>query len=104
MVTGVRPLMLRFRAALSALLLSILISPSNTAIAQARQLPQATLQVGKHNITVEIAADDASRSYGLMYRQSLPDNHGMLFVFDHLEQPCFWMKNKIGRAPGRDRQ
>jgi uncharacterized membrane protein (UPF0127 family) len=30
---------------------------------------------------------------GLMHRQSLPPNHGMLFVFDRAEKQCFWMKN-----------
>jgi|SRR5699024_7931741 len=85
--------MVKINTAFFALFLSIVVGGINTAHAQARQLPQTTLQAGSHKITVEIAADDATRSYGLMYRQSLPDNHGMLFIFDRLEQPCFWMKN-----------
>ncbi len=28
-----------------------------------------------------------------MQRQSLPPNHGMLFVFEKIGMPCFWMKN-----------
>lgn len=56
-------------------------------------LPTAQLKIGTHTIQAEVAATDASRSYGLMNRASLPANHGMLFVFDNVGMPCFWMKN-----------
>jgi uncharacterized membrane protein (UPF0127 family) len=56
-------------------------------------LPTTQLLIGKHKAQVEVAATDASRSYGLMYRQSLPPDHGMLFVFDQSDMHCFWMKN-----------
>ncbi len=56
-------------------------------------LPTAQIQVGPHTVQAEVAATDASRSYGLMNRASLPADHGMLFVFDALGTPCFWMKN-----------
>ncbi|MDR2923864.1 MAG: DUF192 domain-containing protein [Treponema sp.] len=46
-------------------------------------------------ITVEIARTDAERAKGLMYRKSLPDGEGMLFVFDRDQQLSFWMKNTI---------
>jgi len=59
----------------------------------AAELQAIPLTVGPQSITAEVAADDASRSKGLMFRQSLPDNHGMLFVFARAEQYCFWMKN-----------
>jgi uncharacterized membrane protein (UPF0127 family) len=42
---------------------------------------------------VELALDDASRMRGLMFRDSMPANHGMLFVFPHQEPQAFWMKN-----------
>lgn len=51
------------------------------------------LQVGDRRITVEVAADDASRSRGLMFRERLAPNHGMLFVFPEATPHCFWMKN-----------
>ncbi len=63
------------------------------ARAQSMLLPTAQLMVGKHAVNAEIAATDESRSYGLMQRQSLPPDHGMLFVFDDAGMPCFWMKN-----------
>ncbi|MBB5016627.1 DUF192 domain-containing protein [Rehaibacterium terrae] len=43
--------------------------------------------------TVEIADDDASRARGLMFRDHLPDGHGMLFIHDREEPQAFWMKN-----------
>jgi uncharacterized membrane protein (UPF0127 family) len=42
---------------------------------------------------VEIAADDASRTRGLMFRDVMPKDHGMLFVFESEEPLAFWMKN-----------
>lgn len=44
-------------------------------------------------IELEIARSDQQRARGLMFRESLPPNHGMLFVFPVSEQHGFWMKN-----------
>ncbi len=43
--------------------------------------------------TVEIADDDAERSAGLMFRRVMPDDRGMLFVFEETRRVAFWMKN-----------
>lgn len=59
------------------------------------ELPRVKLQVGERRITAEVAADDASRSRGLMFREQLPSDHGMLFVFPEPSQMCFWMKNTV---------
>lgn len=59
----------------------------------APQLPTIKLRLGDSTLTAEVAADDQSRSHGLMFREKLPDNHGMLFVFAEPGQYCFWMKN-----------
>lgn len=45
------------------------------------------------SIEIEIADDEQSRAQGLMYRKSLPQNAGMLFVQDREEMQSFWMKN-----------
>lgn len=42
---------------------------------------------------VELATDDASRARGLMFRETLAPNAGMLFVFDDEEPRAFWMHN-----------
>ncbi|GAB6197423.1 DUF192 domain-containing protein [Lysobacter xanthus] len=42
---------------------------------------------------VEIADDDAERARGLMFREEMPSNHGMLFVHESEEPLAYWMKN-----------
>lgn len=49
----------------------------------------------KKCFSVEIANNDESRTRGLMYRQSLPKDSGMLFVFDKEGEYPFWMKNTL---------
>lgn len=68
-------------------------SSLGNAVAQTVPLPVQQLTVDSHRIQAEIAADAQTRSAGLMYRTSLPSDTGMLFVFDSIGQPCFWMKN-----------
>lgn len=53
------------------------------------------MNVGFHRIQVEVANTAASRAKGLMFRRSLQENHGMLFVFPQIEQPCMWMRNTL---------
>ena len=43
--------------------------------------------------TVEIADTDESRAKGLMFRQRLPEDRGMLFDFGESRQVAMWMKN-----------
>ncbi|MBV8812184.1 MAG: DUF192 domain-containing protein [Acidobacteriaceae bacterium] len=44
-------------------------------------------------VKVEIAETEAAREVGLMYRQHLAENAGMLFVFKQPQHLTFWMKN-----------
>ena len=44
-------------------------------------------------LTVEIARTEAEHAQGLMYRTSLANDYGMLFVFDAPQELSFWMKN-----------
>ncbi len=46
-------------------------------------------------VDIEIADDDASRAQGLMYRDTMAENNGMLFLMETLEPQAFWMKNTI---------
>lgn len=48
---------------------------------------------GGRPFQIEIADDDAEREAGLMFRQTMPDDRGMLFVFPETEGVGFWMKN-----------
>lgn len=51
------------------------------------------LTVKGKTIKVEIAADEESRDRGLMFRDSLPPDSGMLFIFPEEDIRDFWMKN-----------
>jgi uncharacterized membrane protein (UPF0127 family) len=44
---------------------------------------------------VELAKTDAERGKGLMYRNELDKNKGMLFIFDKEAIYPFWMKNTL---------
>jgi len=57
------------------------------------QLPVDWLTVGGHRITVELARRPEERNRGLMFRESLPPEHGMLFLFERDEVQAFWMRN-----------
>ena len=58
-------------------------------------LPRIDIQAGMHVIRAELAADGASRMRGLMMRERLGPNEGMLFVFEQKAGHCFWMKNTL---------
>jgi uncharacterized membrane protein (UPF0127 family) len=49
----------------------------------------------RHRVDVELARTDPERRQGLMDRPSLPDDAGMLFVFDAPSLQSFWMKNTL---------
>jgi len=71
-----------------------LASSSLPAAAQsAKRLPVMSLNAGMHVIRAEIAASDAERQQGLMFREKMGANEGMLFVFDAPASVCMWMKN-----------
>lgn len=48
---------------------------------------------GEQRFSIEIATTNAERSSGLMFRRIMPDNRGMLFVFEQTRPVTFWMKN-----------
>ena len=56
-------------------------------------LETTTITVGGVSLVVEVADDAIERSQGLMYRDSLPDDRGMLFAYPDEAVRAFWMKN-----------
>jgi uncharacterized protein len=44
-------------------------------------------------VNVEIADDESERTRGLMFREQLAANAGMLFLFERSQQLTFWMRN-----------
>ena len=51
------------------------------------------VELAGERYTVEVADDDAERARGLMFRDSLAEGHGMLFIHDRTEPLAYWMKN-----------
>ena len=73
--------------------------PQPVSAGQAMRLPVdpaplvASTSTGTHSFSVEIADDPSERSAGLMFRESMDDDRGMLFVFEQSRPVRFWMKN-----------
>jgi uncharacterized membrane protein (UPF0127 family) len=65
--------------------------------AKAQSLPVSALTIesgGKsHAFTVELATTDSQRNIGLMHRNALADDRGMLFDFQKEQRARFWMRN-----------
>lgn len=59
------------------------------------QLPVVKLTAGIHLIHAEVADNELARERGLMFRRSLGQNQGMLFVFEDASSHCMWMKNTL---------
>ena len=53
------------------------------------------MQAGIHLIKAEVADNDATRAKGLMFRERLGPNEGMLFIFETRSRQCFWMRNTL---------
>ncbi|MGY0558740.1 MULTISPECIES: DUF192 domain-containing protein [unclassified Lysobacter] len=51
------------------------------------------VEVGDARYAVEIADDDAERARGLMFRDHMADDRGMLFIHERQGPQAYWMKN-----------
>jgi uncharacterized membrane protein (UPF0127 family) len=58
-----------------------------------QNFPIIPLTAGMHVIQAEVAANDAERQQGLMYREKMGPNEGMVFLFQAPAGVCMWMKN-----------
>ena len=58
-----------------------------------KNLPVIDLTIKTAKLKAEVAADNNTRSTGLMNRFSLATDHGMIFVFAQSEPLAFWMRN-----------
>ena len=59
------------------------------------QLPTVELTAGMYRIEAELAHLPDTRATGLMNRESMPVNHGMVFVFTGDAGHCMWMRNTL---------
>jgi uncharacterized protein len=76
-------------------LLAFLFVPLAAQEAPQLNLPVVQLQAGMHNIRAQVAATGEQRATGLMHRKEMPQQEGMLFVFEQPSPQCFWMKNTL---------
>jgi uncharacterized protein len=66
--------------------------PGEPTQAQSR-LPTTELYLGTHRITAEVARLPMQIRTGMMFRPSMGENEGMLFLFGVPHRASFWMKN-----------
>lgn len=59
------------------------------------RLPTVELTAGMYVIQAEVAQTHQQHSIGLMHRQSMGVNEGMLFVYPSAEIRCYWMRNTL---------
>lgn len=65
-------------------------------LAQGQILPvTAEVELNDHLIGLEVAETPQQQAIGLMARESLPDDRGMLFPFEPPRPVSFWMKNVL---------
>ena len=58
-------------------------------------LQRTKLSAGMHLIDAQIARTPEQRQIGLMMRRDMPQQEGMIFVFEQATRQCFWMKNTL---------
>ncbi len=69
-------------------------------LSQAQNSPQMDLQrvkltAGMYLIDAQVALTPEQRQIGLMFRKDMPQQEGMIFVFEQAAPQCFWMKNTL---------
>lgn len=72
--------------------LALGLSLATTTLPTQAPLPHTSLSIGGNELDVELATNEISREMGLMNRNFLDPNKGMLFVFPRAKQVYFWMK------------
>lgn len=71
----------------------LLLLASTSLIATACASDGQWVELAGERYAVEVADDDQERARGLMFRDSLADGHGMLFIHEREERQAYWMKN-----------
>jgi len=85
-----------FRGAVAALLLLVVAFPALALETfQKSKLTVETAGGGKFRFDVELALTPGQQAQGLMFRQSMAADAGMLFVYDRVQPASFWMKNTL---------
>ena len=87
----------RFSLFATATLLSALVGGlmASAAAQQTQRFNLVALTAGINLIKAEVAAAPAEREQGLMFREKMAQNEGMVFVFEGPAEVCMWMKNTL---------
>ena len=56
-------------------------------------MDKITIRIGEKKYKVQVAETDEEKQKGLQNVSSLPDDEGMLFIFEEPEETTFWMKD-----------
>ena len=91
-LTAISP-MNNFWTSVCAALMAIATSSATADESPQLNLQRITLTAGIHQIDTQVAVTQSQHAIGLMYRDEMPLNEGMLFVFEQPTVQCFWMKN-----------
>lgn len=75
--------------------LSLILSGCGMGSSQGQPKVVISTDKGKVEYTVEIAATREEREKGLMFRNELPQKHGMFFSYNTPGRLTFWMKNTL---------
>ncbi len=81
---------MKFRSPFAALAVLIVVAALS---AQADPLITYPLRIKTHEIRVEIASTEQERMRGLMFRDKLAPDSGMIFLYPRAEPSAMWMKN-----------
>jgi uncharacterized protein len=84
--------LLHFFAAVLVVFMAALPAASRAFALEKQPLAFITAN-GSHEITVEVADSEEERSTGLMFRRSIGEKEGMLFIYDREQDITMWMKN-----------
>ncbi len=74
---------------------AFLLAFSLGAQAQPKPFTKQKITIGAKSFEVEVASTPDQHERGLMFRQSLKNDEGMLFIFEEEAPRSFWMKNTL---------
>jgi uncharacterized membrane protein (UPF0127 family) len=80
---------------LLVLICSIMCIQAAVSKAAESNLKRQQFQLGIHKLDAELARSAEERQRGLMFRESLAENQGMMFQFEQADHYCMWMKNTL---------
>jgi uncharacterized membrane protein (UPF0127 family) len=98
MTTSNIQMLLFTRSIRAVVVTALVIGLSGSLSANAQQRPAfqtISLSAGIHLIKAEVASNEAEREYGLMFREKMAQNEGMVFLFGAPAGVCMWMKNTV---------